>query len=213
MLDSDTISSWLQIKNSGISIDKDAAADYISNMANKYNTIYVPRTFHTSLGTDVTVSDNEYGYRIDQDAELTQLLEDLKSGENVSREPVYSSSGMKRNGTDDLAGNYIEVSLDSQHLWLYKDGALVTETDIVSGAPTPERETYRGAWPIAYKASPFTLSSEEYGYAETVKILDAVCFMDRDFMMHHGSLILVETDIRQDMEVTAVSICRKIRRH
>ena len=49
---------------------------------------------------------------------------------------------MKRNGTDDLAGNYIEVSLDSQHLWLYKDGALVTETDIVSGAPTPERETY-----------------------------------------------------------------------
>ena len=76
---------------------------------------------------------------------------------------------MKRNGTDDLAGNYIEVSLDSQHLWLYKDGALVTETDIVSGAPTPERETYRGAWPIAYKASPFTLSSEEYGYAETVK--------------------------------------------
>ena len=169
VLDSDTISSWLQIKNSGISINKDAAADYISNMANKYNTIYVPRTFHTSLGTDVTVSDNEYGYRIDQDAELTQLLEDLKSGENVSREPVYSSSGMKRNGTDDLAGNYIEVSLDSQHLWLYKDGALVTETDIVSGAPTPERETYRGAWPIAYKASPFTLSSEEYGYAETVK--------------------------------------------
>ena len=169
VLDSDTISSWLQIKNSGISIDKDAAADYISNMANKYNTIYVPRTFHTSLGTDVTVSDNEYGYRIDQDAELTQLLEDLKSGENVSREPVYSSSGMKRNGTDDLAGSYIEVSLDSQHLWLYKDGALVTETDIVSGAPTPERETYRGAWPIAYKASPFTLSSEEYGYAETVK--------------------------------------------
>lgn len=212
VLDSDTISSWLQIKNSGISIDKDAAADYISNMANKYNTIYVPRTFHTSLGTDVTVSDNEYGYRIDQDAELTQLLEDLKSGENVSREPVYSSSGMKRNGTDDLAGNYIEVSLDSQHLWLYKDGALVTETDIVSGAPTPERETYRGAWPIAYKASPFTLSSEEYGYAETVNT-GCRLFMDRDFMMHHGSLHLVETDIRQDMEVTAVSICRKIRRH
>ena len=71
---------------------------------------------------------------------------------------------MQRNGTDDLAGSYIEVSLDNQHLWLYKDGALVTETDIVSGAPTKGRETYRGAWPIAYKASPFELSSEEYGY-------------------------------------------------
>ena len=100
----------------------------------------------------------------DRDAELTQLLEDLKSGEDVSREPVYSSSGMKRNGTDDLAGSYIEVSLDSQHLWLYKDGALVTETDIVSGKPVKGRETYRGAWPIAYKASPFNLTSNEYGY-------------------------------------------------
>ena len=169
VLDSDTISSWLNIKNSGISVDQDAAAAYISDMANKYNTIYVPRTFHTSLGTDVTVSDNEYGYRIDQEGELAQLLEDLKSGENVSREPVYSSSGMQRSGTDDLAGSYIEVSLDNQHLWLYKDGVLVTETDIVSGAPTASRETYRGAWPIAYKASPFTLSSKEYGYATTVK--------------------------------------------
>mgnify|MGYP002767353124 FL=1 len=169
VLDSETISSWLKIKNSGMSIDQDAAANYISEMANKYNTIYVPRTFHTSLGTDITVSDNEYGYRIDQDGELAQLLEDMKSGEDISREPVYSSSGMQRNGTDDLAGSYIEVSLDAQHLWLYKDGALITETDIVSGAPTAKRETYRGAWPIAYKASPFTLSSEEYGYATTVK--------------------------------------------
>ena len=103
VLDSDTINSWLKIKNSGISIDKDAAAAYVSDMANKYNTIYVPRTFHTSTGADVTVSDNEYGYRIDQESELAQLLEDLKSGENVSREPVYSSIGMQRNGTDDLA--------------------------------------------------------------------------------------------------------------
>lgn len=47
---------------------------------------------------------------------------------------------MQRNGTDDLAGSYIEVSLDNQHLWLYKDGALVTETDIVSGAPTKGRD-------------------------------------------------------------------------
>ena len=48
----------------------------------------------------------------DQSGELSQLLSDLKSGKNVVREPVYSSKGMQRNGTDDLAGSYIEVSLD-----------------------------------------------------------------------------------------------------
>ena len=121
------------------------------------------------MGTDVTVEDNEYGYRIDQSGELSQLLSDLKSGKDVVREPVYSSKGMQRNGTDDLAGSYIEVSLDAQHLWLYRDGGLVTETDIVSGAPTEERHTYTGAWPIAYKASPFTLTSDAYGYDIKVK--------------------------------------------
>ncbi len=111
----------------------------------------------------MTISGNEYGFQIDQDGELAQLLEDLKSGTAVSRDPVYSIQGMQRNGTDDLAGSYIEVSLDNQHLWLYKDGALVTETDIVSGAPT---KAERLPWCMAdrIQGKSVELSSEEYGY-------------------------------------------------
>ena len=169
VVDTSTIESWLQISSDSISVDQDAVKTYVQDLATKYNTIYVPRTFHTSYGNDVTVSDNEYGFQIDQDGELQQLLKDIASGSKVSRDPVYSISAMQRNGSDDLAGSYIEVSLDNQHLWLYKDGALVTETDIVSGAPKAGRETYRGAWPIAYKASPYNLSSSEYGYNVTVK--------------------------------------------
>ena len=164
VLDADTISSWLKAEGETLTLDEDAIKTYISDLANKYNTIYVSRTFHTSTGTDVTIEGNEYGYRIDQDGEYAQLVEDLKSGTAVTRDPVYSKTGYQRNGTDDLAGSYIEVSLDAQHLWLYKDGNLVTETDIVSGKPVKGRETYRGAWPIAYKASPFNLTSAEYGY-------------------------------------------------
>lgn len=164
VLDSAAISSWIKIEGEKISIDEAAAKAWVQQLAADYDTIYVPRTFRTSYGNDITVSGNEYGFRIDQEAELKQLLEDLKTGTAISREPVYSIRGLQRNGKDDLAGSYIEVSLDNQHLWLYKDGALVTETDIVSGAPTPDRETYRGAWPIPYKASPFNLTSDVYGY-------------------------------------------------
>lgn len=63
------------------------------------------------------------------------MLEDIKSGSDVKREPVYSKQGLRRNGSDDLQGSYIEVSLDKQYLWLYKNGKLVTETDIISGLP------------------------------------------------------------------------------
>lgn len=169
VLDSSVLQSWIKIKGTEISIDEAAAKSYIEKLAADYNTIYVPRTFRTSYGNEVSIPGNEYGYRIDQAGELKQLLEDLKSGTSVSREPVYEIRGFQRNGRDDLAGSYIEVSLDNQHLWLYQNGALVTETDIVSGAPTPERETYRGAWPIPYKASPFELTSDEYGYNVKVK--------------------------------------------
>ena len=169
VIDSGTIESWLQISDESVNLDQDAVKKYVQDLATKYNSIYVPRTFHTSYGNDITVSDNEYGFQIDQDGELKQLLTDLGSGTAVTRDPVYAISGMQRNGTDDLNGSYIEVSLDNQHLWLYKDGALITETDIVSGAPKAGRETYRCAWPIAYKASPYNLSSQEYGYNVKVK--------------------------------------------
>lgn len=169
VLDSEQIASWLTVNDdNSISINQEAASSFVSDLAANYNTIYLPRNFRTSNGDEIIISGNEYGFRIDQEAELQQLLEDLKSGTAIQRDPIYSKQGYTRNGKDDLAGSYIEVSLDSQHLWLYKDGSLVTETDIISGLPTEERKTYRGAWPIAYKASPYTLSSDIYGYEQKV---------------------------------------------
>ncbi|MCD7957038.1 MAG: L,D-transpeptidase [Lachnospiraceae bacterium] len=168
VLDSDTICSWLEITDDGVEIDTSLIWTYIDELSEKYNTKYNTRYFTTTAGDTVTVSNNEYGYWIDKDAEYVQLCEDLESGTQVEREPVYSEEGLGREGTDDLAGSYIEVSLDKQHLWLYKDYALVTETDIVSGKPEEERETLQGAFSIAYKASPYTLSSEYYGYETDV---------------------------------------------
>ena len=55
-------------------------------------------------GETITIEGNEYGYRVDQDGELAQLLTDIDGGAAVTREPVYSKSGYSRNGTDDLAG-------------------------------------------------------------------------------------------------------------
>ena len=58
VVDTSTIESWLQISSDSISVDQDAVKTYVQDLATKYNTIYVPRTFHTSYGNDVTVSDN-----------------------------------------------------------------------------------------------------------------------------------------------------------
>lgn len=163
-IDSDTVRSLLSVSGDKVEINSDKVRAYIKELADKYDTICRPRTFLTSGGQTVTIKNNEYGFRIDQDGEFTELCKDLQSGTAIQRAPIYEKQGLTRNGTDDLNGSYIEVSLEQQHLWLYKDGALVTDTDIISGLPTAERATYTGAYAIAYKASPFTLSSDMYGY-------------------------------------------------
>lgn len=170
-VDQAKIRSWLKVSGSKVTIDEKKVEEYVAELASKYDTVNKERTFRTIDGNDITIpaSRNEYGYQIDQDGEKKQILTDIENNTAVQREPVYSTEGAGRNGMDDIDGNYIEVSLDKQHLWLYKNGNLVTETDIVSGLPTEERATYTGAWSIAYKASPYTLTSEEYGYSSEVK--------------------------------------------
>ncbi|MCD7717618.1 MAG: L,D-transpeptidase [Lachnospiraceae bacterium] len=168
VLDSDTICSWLTITDDGVELNESLIWTWIDELAVTYNTKYNTRYFTTTAGDSVTIDNNEYGYWIDEDAEYTQLREDLESGTRIEREPVYSESGLARNGTDDLVGSYIEVSVDQQHLWLYKDYSLIVSTDVVTGKPTEERETLQGAFSIAYKASPYTLSSDYYGYETEV---------------------------------------------
>ena len=164
VLDQTVIEGWLKIGDTSVELDTEAVKSYVSDLGTKYNTIYNPRSFHTSLGADITIENNEYGYWIDNDGEYQQLLQNIENGDVVSRDPVYSHEGFNRNGRDDLMGNYVEVDLNTQQLWLYRDGQLITNTGIVSGLPTPERETYRGAYFIAYKESPANLTSEENGY-------------------------------------------------
>lgn len=68
-IDSDTIHSWLIVSEDKIEVDFDKVRAYIGELANKYNTVYVPRSFQTSDGQIVTVNNNEYGFSIDQDAD------------------------------------------------------------------------------------------------------------------------------------------------
>ena len=156
----DTIKGWLTEAGE---IDKDQVYSYVYELAAEYDTLYVERTFLTSYGTYVTLPSNDYGFQIDQEAETNQLMEDIYANTSLEREPMYAVEGYSRNGKDDLNGSYVEVNLTAQHLWFYKDGALVVETDVVTGLPTEERETTEGAFAIPYKQSPSNLVGQGGG--------------------------------------------------
>ena len=74
----------------------------------------------------------------------------------MEREPVYSYKGVGRDGTNDLL-EYVEINITQQHLWFYKNGQLVVESNVVTGNVSKKQETQTGIFPIAYKQSPATL--------------------------------------------------------
>ncbi len=172
VLDWQTIQTWLIGYEGGVAVlSDDRVREYVTNLAAEYNTLHYTRTFHTSQGTDITIADadNDYGYRINEESEREMLLNNIYANTAVSREPVYyeTNSGYgnplyyAREGKDDLAGNYVEVNLTTQHLWFYKNGSLVVECDIVSGSVAKKSETKTGVFPLAYKESPSVLEGAD----------------------------------------------------
>ena len=180
VLDWNTVKDWIVFEDGSGRLSEDRLLEYVRSLEAEYNTQYIGRTFYTTIGTEVYIpgADNEYGYTINEDAELETLKANLASGESISREPVYFESNAyenpyhyNRDGADDLAGTYVEVNLSLQHLWFYVDWNLVVESDFVSGCVARNAETKTGVYPLAYKESPSVLVGDnaEDGYRQEVQ--------------------------------------------
>lgn len=166
VLNGDEIHQWVSFGDDYVVVvDEEKVNAYVENLAKKYNTAYTERTFSTSYGQDVKVS-GYYGWRIDQKAEAAELAAIIASGDSQTREPVYSQTGASHDGAD-YGDTYAEVNLTAQHMFLYKDGEKVLESDFVSGSVARGHTTPPGIFGITYKQRDAVLKGQ--GYASPVK--------------------------------------------
>ena len=162
VLDRNIVINWLNINNDySISIDRKKLTDYVQSLAYKYNTYGDRRNFLTSKGDVLEVGGGDYGWIIDKPKEEEQILSDLNTGSEIKREPVYQQRALCRD-TNDIGNTYIEIDYTSQHLWYYKDGTLITESDIVSGKLNDGNGSPDGIFKIVYRQSPAVLKGEDY---------------------------------------------------
>ena len=162
ILDGTTISTWLsEGTDEKVSIDEEEVLAFVKTLAKKYNTAYSPKELKTSYGTTVTVTGGFYGWRIDNSGEVEQILADLKAGKDVEREPVYLTTA-NSHGEHDYGDSYVEINLTNQHLFLYKDGKLVVESDFVSGNLAKGHDTPTGAFGLTYKTMNAVLRGPDY---------------------------------------------------
>ena len=66
-----------------------------------------------------------------------------------------------------MGSTYVEVSIDRQHMWYYKNGKLLVETDVVTGNADGWHNTPRGYFSMYQRARNTTLSGP--GYASFVE--------------------------------------------
>ncbi len=161
-LDGSTLKNWLQFDEKGQLVQDDASftqhvKDFVAQLASEHNTVGTTRSFNTTCGRTVSVYGSAYGWKIDQDAEAAQLTEEIRTGTQTTREPVYS---MRANayGYNDIGSTYIEVDLSSQHMYYYQGGSIIFDSDIVSGdIRYDDRATPPGIFTLYYKKSPDVL--------------------------------------------------------
>ncbi len=166
VLDAYTLVGWLKEDADGrLELDRDAVTDFVAGLAERYDTVGKPKTLHTSYGTTAVIEKGTYGWQIDQEEEAAQLYDLLLRGESQTREPVYIQRA-NSHGDPDFGDSYVEINMITQHVFLYVDGELVTETDCVTGKVSNGNSTPEGIYPLAWKQKNRVLRGP--GYASFV---------------------------------------------
>lgn len=162
VLNGDTISKWIGIGEDGkVYLSSSSVSAYVKELASQYDTSTRAKNLKTSYGQTVRITGGSYGWRIDQSTEADELAELIRSGQSVVREPVYKQKAASH-GENDYGSTYVEINLTAQHLFFYKDGKLLVESDFVSGNESKGWSTPAGVFPLTYKQRDATLKGETY---------------------------------------------------
>jgi lipoprotein-anchoring transpeptidase ErfK/SrfK len=162
VVDAAEIVDWAELdKDLNIVFNQTEMKSFVNKLAPHYNTVGKNRTFQTSMGSVIEVGGGDYGWKINANGEVTHLVEAIKNGVSENRTPTYSLKGAVQ-GQNDIGNTYVEINISAQHLWYYKNGALVAEGDVVTGNVSNGNGTPGGIYSLKYKERNATLDGQDY---------------------------------------------------
>lgn len=144
-----------------ISINDTQLSECVQNLSDTYSTFGKQRKFIAHNGDEVTVGGSvkdDFGYEINLEKTKENLSNAILNGED-SCEISWKQEGKTRSELNDFGTTYAEVNIAAQHVWYYKDGECVFESDTVTGLPALGGTT-PGVFHILYKQSPSVLKGK-----------------------------------------------------
>ena len=116
------------VDNYRLKLPENYIEDFVSELHSRFDTTTDSYTFTTPDGeTSKTVPYKTFGLTLKDSAEVEAINEALDSKISVTmRIPSMS-------GYEDIGDDKILISIDDQHIWVYFDGELWNESDVVTG--------------------------------------------------------------------------------
>lgn len=162
VIDQPLITEWVDPEGAAdAELDEEAVKEFVKNTAWTYDTFGRPHKFVTALGYPITINSLTYGWKTDVEATAAQLIAQIKSGETGLHTPVYEKEAFN-DGEDDIGNTYIEADLTNQHIYLFEDGVITLESDLVSGNVSTGRATPDGLFSIANKVTKVVLRGSDF---------------------------------------------------
>ena len=155
------ISGLLNRGSDGLTVRDDKVREYVKNLAHKYDTGGLSRFFYAPNGAKVSVYGGDYGYVINQEAEVAWLTDALMNGKTVRRSPEYTPTSRSKSDSS-IGTTYVEIDLTSQHLWIYKNGTLVLATPVVTGNVAKGTATPPGNYKVYFMQLDRVLKGEDW---------------------------------------------------
>ena len=125
-------------------------AETLAGIFNEYNKDY---PFTTHGGRKISVRGVTFGKVLDKDAMVTVLKDAMT--EKKSQELELKWAQTKIGDSAGIGDSYIEVSIEQQHVWCYKNGEVIVDCDCVTGMPG--HDTARGVFVVQYVTGPTVL--------------------------------------------------------
>ena len=127
-------------------LDVEGIEEFISNLAEEYNTYGKERNFTSTRGDIITLSSGTYGTQLDLEAEIAYLTQAFLDKKEEIHTPIYHKEAFVQ-GKNDIGTTYIEIDMTDQKLYYYEEGVCLLATDIVTGNTgrrmgTPEGVNY-----------------------------------------------------------------------
>jgi lipoprotein-anchoring transpeptidase ErfK/SrfK len=157
-------------------LDMSQLKGYVQALANKLDVAPVNMKVDVINGVSNTVQAGANGTAIDQDP-LTAAIA-IALGQQAPLTYVITSHPVAfRTVSTNLVsldlGNYIEINLATQHLWVWQDHAVIYDSPVTTGATGADFGTVTGLFSIYYKTTNTYLNGQQYGprynYSDFVK--------------------------------------------